>query len=87
MHESRKLFCPELVKTAKTRRGEIKETLSFPPEYRKQKKLYVWEKVAKLEPQIEWFHTRNGTLKDLCYDMSDSYAVGYAGLKKMGIIK
>jgi hypothetical protein len=87
VHEARKLFCPELVKTSKSRKGEIKETLSFPPEYRKEKKLYVWKKVAKLEPQIEWFYTRNGTLKDICYDMSDSYAVGYAGLKKMGVIK
>lgn len=88
VHEARKLFCPELVNTTKTRRGEIKETLSFPKGFKsKEKKLYIWEKVAKLEPQIEWFYTRNDTLKDICYDMSDSYAVGYAGLKKMGIIK
>jgi len=25
--------------------------------------------------------------KDMCFDMSDSYAVGYAGLKQLGIIK
>lgn len=87
VHESRKLFCPELIKTTKTRKGDIKETLSFPKEYLKKKKLYIWEKVAKLEPQIEWFYTRNGTLKDICFDMSDSYAVGFAGLKKMGVIK
>ena len=49
--------------------------------------MYIWEKVAKLEPQIEWFYTRNDNLKDICFDMSDSYAVGIAGLKKMGIIK
>jgi hypothetical protein len=85
VHKARKLFCPELVKTSK-RKGEIVETLSFPEEYRKNKKLYVWEKVAKLEPQIEWFYTRNDTLKDMCFDMSDSYAVGVAGLKMLGII-
>lgn len=85
VHKARKLFCPELVKTSK-RKGEIVETLSFPEEYRKNKKLYVWEKVAKLEPQIEWFYTRNNTLKDMCFDMSDSYAVGVAGLKMLGII-
>jgi hypothetical protein len=85
VHNARKLFCPELVKTSK-RKGEIVETLSFPEEYRKNKKLYVWEKVAKLEPQIEWFYTRNDTLKDMCFDMSDSYAVGVAGLKMLGII-
>ena len=87
VHEARKLFCPELVNTKKTKKGEIVETLSFPPEYKNDKKLYVWEKVAKLEPQIEWFYTRNNTLKKICFDMSDSYAVGFAGLKKIGIIK
>lgn len=86
VHESRKLFCPELVKISK-RKGELVETLSFPDEYKKKKKLYIWEKVARLEPQIEWFYTRNNTLKDMCFDMSDSYAVGIAGLKKLGIIK
>ena len=84
VHESRKLFCPELVKQSR-RKGEIVETLSFPEEYRKTKKLYIWEKVAKLEPHIKWFYTRNNTLKDICFDMSDSYCVGYAGLKKMGV--
>ena len=86
VYEARKLFCPELVHQKK-RKGELVEVLSFPPEYKKEKKLYIWEKVAKLEPQIEWFYTRNNTLKDINYDMSDSYAVGIAGLKKLEIIK
>lgn len=86
IHEARKQMCPELVKQSK-RKGELVETLSFPREYQKQKKLYILEKVSKLEPQIEWVYTKNNTLKDICYDMSDSYAVGIAGLKKLGIIK
>ena len=86
VYESRKLFCSELVKTS-YKKGEKVETLSFPKEYIKEKKLYIWEKVAKLEPQIEWFYTKNNTLKDMCFDMSDSYCVGYAGLKVLGIIK
>ena len=87
VYESRKLFCSELVKTTRTRSGEIKETLSFPPEYRKEKKLYIWKKVSKLEPQIEWYYKKNSDQpKPMCFDMSDSYAVGYAGLKKLGII-
>ena len=87
VYESRKLFCSELVKTTRTRSGEIKETLSFPPEYRKEKKLYIWKKVSKLEPQIEWYYKKNSDKpKDMCFDMSDSYAVGFAGLKKLGII-
>lgn len=86
VYESRKLFLPEfVVKTMK--KGEEVETLSFPPEYRDKKKLYIWEKVSKLEPQIEWFYKKDGTVKDICFDMSDSYAVGYAGLIKFGIIK
>lgn len=87
VHESRKLFCPELVHTEK-RKGKIVEVLSFPPKYKKEKKLYIWGKVSKLEPQIEWFYKR-GTEdqpKNMCFDMSDSYAVGFAGLKVLGII-
>jgi hypothetical protein len=86
VHDCRKLFCPELVKTS-YRKGEKVETLTFPEAYKKDKKLYIWEKVAKLEPQIEWFYTKNNTLKDICFDMSDSYAVGIAGLKTLNILK
>lgn len=86
IHEIRKLFCPELVNQKKSG-GKIVETLSFPDKYKKDKKLYIWEKVAKLEPQINWFYTRNNTLKDICFDMSDAYACGYAGLVKNGIIR
>ena len=86
VYESRKLFCDELVKVSYVK-GEKKETLSFPPEYRKEKKLYIWKKVCNLEPQIEWFYKRNSdNPKPMCFDMSDSYAVGFAGLKKLGII-
>ena len=87
VYESRKLFCSELVKTTRTRNGEIKETLSFPPDSRKEKKLYIWKKVSKLEPQIEWYYKKNSDEpKPMCFDMSDSYAVGFAGLKKLGIL-
>lgn len=83
VYDSRKLFCPELVKTTYKRTGEKKETLSFPPEYRTKKKEYIWEKVSKLEPQIEWFYKKNSKEpKDICYDMSDSYCVGYSHLKR-----
>ena len=93
VYDSRKLFCSELVHTSKkknkkTGEYEIVETLSFPPEYRDEKKLYIWKKVCKLEPQIEWFYKKDSKEpKDMCFDMSDSYAVGFAGLKTMGIIK
>lgn len=86
VYDSRKLFCPEFVHTKKEK-GVIVEVLSFPPEFRDDKKLYIWKKVAKLEPQIEWFYDKKNELKDMCFDMSDSYCVGYAGLKLLGIIK
>ena len=85
VYDSRKLFLDELV-SVKYVKGERKETLSFPEEYRDKKKIYVWEKVARLEPQILWFYTKNNTLKDGCFDMADSYAVGIAGLKLMNIL-
>ena len=87
VYDSRKLFCSELVHTEK-RKGELVEVLSFPPEYIKEKKLYIWKKVCKLEPQIEWFYKKDTKEpKDMCFDMSDSYAVGIAGLKQLGILK
>ena len=86
VYESRKIFCDELVKITYVK-GQRKETLSFPPEYRKEKKLYIWKKVCSLEPQIEWFYKKKGNEpKPMCFDMSDSYAVGFAGLKKLGIL-
>lgn len=84
IHNSRKLFCPELIKTRKKRNGEIKETLSFPKGV--DKKYYIWKKVNKLEPEIEWFYKRDGGLKTTNFDLSDSYCVGIAGLIVIGLI-
>ena len=85
VHESRKLFLVDLVHIEK-RKGEMVEVLSFPKEYIKEKKLYIWEKVSKLEKQIEWFYGKDGKLKDINYDMSDSFVVGIAGLITLDII-
>lgn len=88
VYDSRKLFCIELVHVSYNKKGEKVETLTFPVKYKNDKKQYIWEKVCKLEPQIEWFYKKDGkTPKDMCYDMSDSYCVGYAGLKMLNIIK
>lgn len=88
VYDSRKLFCSELVKVSYKKTGEKVETMSFPEKYKKEKKLYIWEKVCKLEPQIEWIYKKDSKEpKDMCFDMSDSYAVGFAGLKMLGIIK
>jgi len=88
IYEGRKLFLTELVKTSYNKKGEKIETLSFPEKYRKDKKRYIWEKVAKLEPQIEWFYKKDTKEpKDINYDLSDSYTTGYAYLKILGILK
>jgi len=85
VYESRKAFLVDLIKVS--HKGGIRtEILSFPENYMKNKKLYIWEKVAKLEPQIEWFYGRNNNLKDINFDMSDSYVVGVAGLMSLNII-
>lgn len=93
VYDSRKLFCPELVKVSykynrKTKTKEKNETLSFPKEYIKKKKLYIWEKVSELEPDIEWFYKKNkiSEPRDICFDMSDAYAVGFAWFKKNEIL-
>lgn len=88
VHESRSIFCPEFIVTTKNRKGEIKNTLSFPKGWKnKEKKEYIRKKVAKLEPQIKWFYTRNDTIRDSSYDMSDAMCVGHSGLIVLGVIK
>jgi len=84
VHDSRKLFCPEFV-NIKYKSGKKIETLSFPKNI--DKKVYIWEKVNKIEKNIEWLYNKKGVLGNESYDLSDSYCVGYSMLKKKGIIK
>ncbi len=87
VHESRKIFFPEYVHPVK-RKGEIVDVLSFPEEFRDNKKHCIWLKVCKLYPHIEWVYKADGiTPKDMNYDMADSIVVGAAGLKQLGIVK
>jgi len=46
------------------------------------KKTVIWEKVADIEPQINWFYNRNNTLSKENYDMSDAVAavLGYMNM-------
>ena len=37
------------------------------------KKMIIWEKVAKKEPQITWQFTKNNTLKKENFDQTDAY--------------
>lgn len=93
VYESRKLFCKELLKISHKKNkktGEIEtiETLSFPPEYIKEKKLYIWKKVCTLEPQIKWFYKKDSKEpKDMCFDMADSYCCCYSGMIKFDLLR
>lgn len=83
VHESRRIFLPEFVKMNKG-----VETLSFPKGWgSNEKKHYIWNKVSKKHPNIEWEMKNDGTPKDYCFDMSDAYCVGESFLVKEGILK
>lgn len=49
------------------------------------KKVVIWELVAKKEPQIVWNYTKNNTLKKENFDMTDSYtcALGFMKMKEI----
>ena len=49
------------------------------------KKVIIWELVAKREPQILWQYTKNNTLKKENYDQTDAYcaALGYMKMKEI----
>ena len=49
------------------------------------KKMLIWERVAKREPQITWHYTRNNTLKKENFDQTDAYTcvLGYMRSKEI----
>lgn len=49
------------------------------------KKMIIWEKVAKKEPQITWQYTKNNTLKKENFDQTDAYTcvLGYMKSKEI----
>lgn len=49
------------------------------------KKVVIWELVAKREPQINWLYTKNNTLKKENFDQTDAYcaALGFMKMKEI----
>lgn len=49
------------------------------------KKLVIWELIAKREPQINWLYTKNNTLKKENFDQTDAYcaALGFMKMKEI----
>ena len=75
VHQIRKTLCKEFI-TIKNG----KEVLSFPKDI--DKKMYIWEKVNKLFPDISWYYGKNNKLRDESFDMSDSIAVVLSQIQK-----
>ena len=80
-YNSRKFAYPELVQ--KNDKNKFVLFGGFPKDC--DKKMIVWEKVAKLEPQITWQHTKNQTLKKENFDQTDAYTcvLGYMKQEKL----
>jgi hypothetical protein len=68
-YNSRKFAFPELVQ--QNDKGKYVLFGGLPKDI--DKKMIIWEKVAKLEPQIQWQYTKNNTLKKENFDQTDAY--------------
>ena len=80
-YNSRKFAFPELVQE-----NEKKKFVLFgglPKDI--DKKMIIWEKVAKKEPQITWHYTKNNTLKKENFDQTDAYTCVLGYMKSKGI--
>jgi hypothetical protein len=51
------------------------------------KKSFVWELVADMEPQITWIYDKKGKLKKENFDMTDAYAAVIGHMRKEGFWK
>ena len=80
-YNSRKFAFPYLVK--ENDKGKFVLFGGLPKDT--DKKVIIWEQVAKREPQIMWQYTRNNTLKKENYDQTDAYcaALGYMKLENI----
>ena len=79
-YDSRKFAFPELVK--ENDKGKFVLFGGLPKDI--DKKVVIWELVAKREPQITWQYTKNNTLKKECYDQSDAYCAVLGYMKMEG---
>jgi len=82
-YNSRKFAFPELVK--ENEKGKFVLFGGMPKDI--DKKMIIWEKVAKKEPQITWTYTKNNTLKKENFDMTDAYCCVLGHMRKEGIWK
>lgn len=80
-YNSRKFAFPHLVQ--KNDKGKFVLFGGFSKDV--DKKVIIWELVAKREPQITWQYTKNNTLKKENYDQTDAYTcvLGYMKSKEI----
>ena len=80
-YNSRKFAFPELVQENDKKKHVLFGGLPKDVD----KKMIIWEKVAKLEPQIKWLYTKNNTLKKENFDQTDAYTCALGFMKSKGI--
>lgn len=80
-YNSRKFAFPHLVQ--KNDKGKFVLFGGFDKDI--DKKVIIWELVAKREPQVTWLYTKNNTLKKENYDQTDAYTavLGYMKMKEI----
>jgi hypothetical protein len=80
-YNSRKSAFPHFVK--ENDKGKFVLFGGYPKDI--DKKVLIWEQVAKREPQITWLYTKNNTLKKENFDSSDAYTCALGYLKSKNI--
>ena len=80
-YNSRKFAFPELVKEKDKKKHVLFGGLPKDVD----KKMIVWELVAKREPQIQWQYTKNQTLKKENFDQTDAYTCVLGYMRSKGI--
>jgi hypothetical protein len=91
-HDARQYAFPELmaVRTIKkdgTPRNEKEIKKSNPTlfggyDFDCDKKMIIWELVADLQPQVNWFYDKKNKLKKENFDMSDAYTAVRGYMRK-----
>lgn len=80
-YNSRKFAFPELVQENDKKKHVLFGGL--PKDI--DKKMVIWELVAKKEPQIQWQYTKNNTLKKENFDQTDAYTCVLGYMRSKGI--
>jgi len=80
-YNSRKFAFPELIQENDKKKHVLFGGLPKDVD----KKMIIWEKVAKREPQIKWHYTKNNTLKKENFDQTDAYTCALGFMRSKGI--